>query len=55
MHRVIEGMNGYRLVHPVTKKLTRSRDVVFFEHQFSALDQQNLDPFPLVADHSDIS
>ena len=50
-----EGMNGYRLVHPMTKKLTRSRDVVFFEHRFSALDQQNLDPFPLVADHGDIS
>jgi len=50
-----EGMNGYRLVHPVTKKLTISRDVVFFEHQLSVSDQHIADPFPIVADDRDIS
>lgn len=38
-----EDTKGYRLVHPITKKLTRSRDVIFFESQFS--NESSTDPF----------
>ena len=45
-----EETKGYRLVHPVTKKLTRSRDVVFFEHKFPVRGDSNVDPFPVSHD-----
>src|SRR5688572_5737299 len=47
-----EGTTGYRLLHPVTKKLTQSRDVVFFESQFSVRQLSSSDPFPVISDDS---
>ena len=48
-----EETKGYRLVHPVTKKLTRSRDVVFFEQEFSVSGDPHADPFPVRCDVND--
>ena len=45
-----EESKGYRMLHPVTKKFTRSRDVVFFESQFPVRHSSSDDPFPDVAD-----
>ena len=46
---------GYRLVHPVTEKLTRSRDVSFFEHEFLASGASAADPFPVNPDVNGVS
>ena len=50
-----EESKGYRLVHPVTKKLTRSRDVSFFEHEFLASGASAADPFPVNPDVNGVS
>src|ERR1700733_3648096 len=50
-----EQSQGYRVLHPITKKLAQSRDVVFFESQFLVGQSSSEDPFHDVMEDTSIN